>query len=371
MTKPTKLQIRAAVALVGTAALAPVVRGVRRTRGAPVAGDRAERIRRSPQYRDGAFRNRIPTTTLEPGTTLDSTRAWATGRRQRRPAGPVPVTAPPTAERLPPGGLHITWHGHSSALVEIEGARILTDPVFSDRCSPAPLPGPRRLHPSPVPVTELPPLDAVVISHDHYDHLDAPTVRALTRSQTAPFVVPLGVGAHLERWNVPAARIVELDWDESVTVNGVRLTATEARHYSGRGLTRDRTLWASWVLAGENRRVFYSGDSGYFPGYAEIGSAYGPFDVTLMQIGAYGDAWAEIHMTPEQALTAHHDVRGDLLIPLHWATFDLALHSWAEPADRIQHAARTSGTRLAVPRPGQRVDADAPPEVDGWWQRLA
>ncbi|MFC8016536.1 MBL fold metallo-hydrolase [[Kitasatospora] papulosa] len=371
MTRPAQQYIRAAVALAGALALAPAVRDLRRALGATPTGDRADRARRSPQYREGRFHNRIPTLTIEPGTTLDSTRAWATGRRRRRPAGPVPVTAPPAAQKLASDGLHVTWYGHSTALVEIEGARILTDPVFSDRCSPAPLPGPRRLHPSPLPVTELPALDAVIISHDHYDHLDAPTVRALTRTQSAPFVVPLGVGAHLERWNVPAARIVEIDWDESVTVNGVRLTATEARHYSGRGLTSDKTLWTSWVLAGENRRVFYSGDSGYFPGYADIGSAYGPFDVTLMQIGAYGDAWADIHMTPEQALTAHHDVGGDLLIPLHWATFDLALHPWAEPADRLQHAARTTGTPLAVPRPGQRVDADAPPEVDGWWRHLA
>src|SRR4030095_14763848 len=150
----------------------------------------------------------------------------------------------------PPDGLHITWYGHSNVLVEIEGCRMLFDPVWSERCSPSRLLGPRRLHPNPMPLTGLPRLDAVVISHDHCDHLDTPTVWELLRLQEAPFVVPLGIGAHLQRWGVPDGRIVELDWDEGVTIAGVRLTATEARHFSGRGFSRDHTLWASWVLAG-------------------------------------------------------------------------------------------------------------------------
>ncbi|MGY0488180.1 MBL fold metallo-hydrolase [Streptomyces sp. WG-D5] len=370
MTKRSALRgATAAAALAGAGILVFTARGVLDALGAAPAGERAERVRRSPQYRDGAFHNRIPTETLVQGQGLRMTREWVLGRR--RPPGPVPVVAPPPVAEPAPDGLHVTWYGHSSALIEIEGCRVLIDPVWSERCSPAPLAGPRRLHPNPVPLAGLPRLDAVVISHDHYDHLDAPTVRELVRVQSAPFVVPLGVGAHLERWGVPADRIVELDWDESITVAGVRLTATEARHYSGRGPAQNNTLWASWVLAGPNRRVFYSGDSGYFPGYAAIGRAHGPFDVTLMQVGAYGENWADIHMTPWEAVAAHHDVRGGLLVPLHWATFDLALHDWAEPADLVLRAAKEGGVPLAVPRPGERVDVDAPPEVDGWWQHLA
>src|SRR5262249_39256314 len=160
--------------------------------------------------------------------------------------------------------------------------------------------GPRRMHPPPIPLERLPALDAVVISHDHYDHLDMATIRALARGRSVPFLVPLGVGGHLERWGVPASRVVELDWDEEVTVAGLRLTATEAQHFSGRSLRRNDTLWASWVLTGADRRVFYTGDSGYFEGYAGIGAEHGPFDLTLMQIGAYGEGWPDIHVTPEQ-----------------------------------------------------------------------
>jgi L-ascorbate metabolism protein UlaG (beta-lactamase superfamily) len=282
----------------------------------------------------------------------------------------VPVVATPDTAPSP-DGLHVVWYGHSSALVEIEGRRVLFDPVWSARCSPSTLVGPRRMHPPPVPLERLPALDAIVISHDHYDHLDMATVRALVRLRSAPFLVPLGVGAHLDRWGVPPARIVELDWDDSVSVAGLRLTATQARHFSGRAFSRDNTLWASWVVTGEHRRVFYTGDSGYFPGYADIGAAHGPFDVTLMQIGAYGVGWPDIHMTPEDAVLAHRDLRGDLLIPLHWGTFNLALHDWGEPADRLWREAKSSDVRLAVPRPGERVDVDDPLPVDGWWQAIA
>jgi L-ascorbate metabolism protein UlaG (beta-lactamase superfamily) len=283
----------------------------------------------------------------------------------------VPLVTPDGAETAPADGLHVTWYGHSSALVEIEGRRVLFDPVWSARCSPSSRVGPRRLHPPPVPLDRLPQVDAIVISHDHYDHLDMATVRALIRTQSAPFVVGLGVGAHLDRWGVPPARIIELDWDQTTSIAGLRLTATAARHFSGRAFSRDNTLWASWALAGPTRRVFYSGDSGYFDGYAAIGAAHGPFDVTLIQIGAYGSAWPDIHMTPEDGATAHLDLRGDLLIPLHWGTFNLAFHDWSEPVDRLWREAKARGIRLAVPRPGERVNVDAPPSVDGWWQAIA
>jgi L-ascorbate metabolism protein UlaG (beta-lactamase superfamily) len=361
-----------AVAALAAAAVAWAARDIPASLGAAPSGERGERVRRSPQFRDGAFRNPVPARIVPPGTGRKILHDLLFGGQRRRPARPIPLVDPagnpPTA-----GGLHVIWYGHSSALVELEGARVLFDPVWSERCSPSSRVGPRRLHPPPVPLDALPPVDAIVISHDHYDHLDMPTVRTLMVSQAAPFVVPLGVGSHLERWGVPADRIVELDWNESypVPLTGLRLTATAARHFSGRGFTRDNTLWASWVLAGPTRRAFYTGDSGYFDGYAAIGAAHGPFDVTLMQIGAYGDGWPDIHMTPEDGVAAHLDARGDLLIPLHWATFNLALHDWAEPADRVWREAKARGVRLSVPRPGERVDVDDPPQVDGWWQAVA
>jgi L-ascorbate metabolism protein UlaG (beta-lactamase superfamily) len=348
--------------------------------GAPPTGERAARVLRSPQYRDGAFHNSAATRTLRPDVAEGGGLLRELLRRdpRRRPAGPVPLDAAPGA--APSGGLHLTWYGHASVLVEIEGRRVLVDPVWSRRCSPSQRVGPRRLHPVPVPLDRLPPLDAVLISHDHYDHLDYPTVKALTARGSAPFVVPLGVGAHLDRWGVPADRIIELDWDESVEVgrdpasggnDGLRLVATPAQHFSGRTLARDRTLWTSWVIAGPTRRVFYTGDSGYFGGYAGIGAEHGPFDAALVQIGAYDARWPDIHMTPEEAVAAHVDVRGGLLVPVHWATFVLAFHPWSEPVDRIWQEAKARDVSLAVPRPGQRVDVDEPPAVDGWWQALA
>jgi len=341
--------------------------------GAKPAGARADRVRRSPQFRDGRFRNTVPSSTVPSGPATKMLRDLLFGGQSRRPSRPVPLVAAAPGP-LPRGGLRATWFGHSSALVEIEGARVLFDPVWGERCSPSRLVGPRRLHPNPVPLADLPPVDAVVISHDHYDHLDMGTIQALSDLQSAPFVVPLGVGAHLERWGVPPGRIVELDWAESTTIGpagAVTLTAAAARHFSGRSFDRDGTLWASWVVAGPTRRAFYTGDSGYFDGYAAIGAEHGPFDLTLMQIGAYGEGWPDIHMTPEQGVAAHLDLRGGLMVPLHWATFTLAFHDWAEPADRTWREAKARGVRLAVPRPGEPVDVDDPPQVDGWWQDVA
>jgi L-ascorbate metabolism protein UlaG (beta-lactamase superfamily) len=337
--------------------------------GARASGARAERVWRSPQFADGRFRNTVPATEVAIASAPRLIAAALTDRDRRRPHAPIPVLSPETGGDH--RGLHVTWYGHSSALVEIEGRAVLLDPVWSERCSPSRLVGPKRMHEPPVALSALPPLDAVLISHDHYDHLDMETIRTLVDLQTVPFLVPLGVGAHLERWGVPAARIVELDWTESHTVAGVTFTATPARHFSGRGFSRDETLWVSWVIAGPTRKVFYSGDTGYFPGFAEIGAGHGPFDATLVQVGAYGDAWPDIHMRPEDGVATHVDVRGGLMIPVHWGTFNLALHDWAEPVDRVWREAKDRGVQLAVPRPGERIDVDDPPAVDGWWQAIA
>ncbi|WP_106176976.1 MBL fold metallo-hydrolase [Prauserella shujinwangii] len=323
----------------------------------------------SPRFRDGAFHNPLRPRFLPEGSGQVAVRELVLGNRDRRPHGAVPLVPP--AGPAPDTGVHVTWYGHASSLVELDGTRVLFDPVWSERVSPSQAVGPRRLHPVPHRLTDLPRLDAIAISHDHYDHLDMATVVRLTELQDAPFVVPLGVGAHLRRWNVPENRIVELDWGGSVEVAGARLVATPARHFSGRGFARNNTLWLSWALLGDRHRVFYTGDSGYFDGYAAIGAEHGPFDATLVQVGAYFAAWPDIHMTPEEGVAAHRDVRGGLLLPIHWATFNLAPHPWADPADRVWQAAKQHGVALALPRPGERVDVAAPPPVDGWWQALA
>ncbi|MGI5505270.1 MBL fold metallo-hydrolase [Lentzea sp. CA-135723] len=322
---------------------------------------------RSPRYRDGKFHNDKEVRTV-PDRESFSLRDFLVGGEDRKPSVAVPLVAP---SALAADGLHITWYGHASALITMDGASVLIDPVWSDRVSPSAHLGPKRLHPVPHQLSDLPDVSAVVISHDHYDHLDMDTVQALCAGTSAVFVVPLGLGAHLARWDVPRDRVVELDWDESFEVNGFTLTCTAAQHFSGRSVQRNVTLWASWVIKRGTRSVFYSGDTGYFPGYSAIGAAHGPFDAVLMQVGAYGDAWPDIHMTPEEGVQAFEDLGGGLLIPVHWATFNLALHPWGEPIDRVWREVKARGLRMAVPRPGERVDVQAPNEVDGWWQALA
>ncbi|MFD1546383.1 MBL fold metallo-hydrolase [Nonomuraea guangzhouensis] len=362
--------------LVGGAALAaagwalrdvPAELGVRPLTSGP---DRVARMRRSPQFKDGTFYNPMPESTAMMTTPpAGLLRELAKDRDQRRPGGPIPLRVPPTGDPSPTG-LSVIWYGHASTLVEIEGRRVLFDPVWSRRPSPSQLVGPKRHHPLPVQLNQLPPIDAIAISHDHYDHLDMTTVRSLTATQKAPFLVPLGIGAHLERWGVPAYRIIELDWDEEAEVAGLRFVATAARHFSGRMFSRNDTLWGSWVVAGASKRVFYAGDSGYFEGYQGIGSAHGPFDLTLMPIGAYSPAWPDIHMNPEEAVNAHLDLGGKLLLPVHWATFTLALHPWAEPVQRLWREAKARDVKIVVPRPGEAVDTDGAPAVDGWWETL-
>ena len=344
------------------------------TLGAAPEGERLARIRRSPNYRDGAFRNQDTTRMAVDGSTWQTLRQWLGGHEQRVPPAPLPVVTLSRAdfERPPASGLRATWLGHSTVLVEIDGARVLFDPVWGRRASPSSLIGPRRFHAPPLPLDQLPPLDAVVASHDHYDHLDRDVVRALVRSEAqskARFVVPLGVGAHLERWGVAPERITELDWSEATTVGPLTLTATPARHFSGRGLSdRNHTLWASWSVAGPRHRVFHSGDTGPFSGFGAIGTEHGPFDLTLVKIGAYGETWPDIHLTPEQAVDANAKLRGALLLPIHWGTFNLAFHAWDEPAERVVAAAGAAGAPIVMPRPGESIEPAQAPAVRLWWR---
>jgi L-ascorbate metabolism protein UlaG (beta-lactamase superfamily) len=323
----------------------------------------------SPQFTDGKFHNTLVTPALKPANARDGLlRQWHEERHNGHPAGPVPLARPEIPAEA--GELAVTWFGHASALLEIDGRRVLFDPVWGERVSPSPTVGPTRLHPAPVALEDVPPVDAVVISHDHYDHLDLPSIEILVRGSHAMFVVPLGIGEHLRTWDVPEDRIVELDWDGSTTVAGLTLTCTEARHFSGRFFARDTTLWASWAIAGPRHKVFFGGDTGYTPAFAGIGARLGPFDLTLLPVGAYNEAWRYIHMDPEEAVRAHGDLGGQVLLPIHWATFNLAFHRWAEPVQRACAAAERSGVQLVVPLPGQRIDVLDPPELSDWWSAV-
>lgn len=329
--------------------------------------------RRSPQYNGEVFVNIEPASA---GISMDreERRLLITemfgSKGASRPRGPIPVADPPESEAGEAAPAAVSWYGHSTALVEIDGFRVLTDPIWSRRCSPSRVVGPQRLHEPPLPLEGLPAVDAVLVSHDHYDHLDIDTIMGLARTQRAPFVVPLGIGAHLRKWGIPEHRIVELDWNESHRIGELTLVCTPARHFSGRLFQRNTTLWASWVIAGPLHRAFFGGDTGYTKSFAEIGSDHGPFDLTLLPIGAYHPAWPDIHMNPEEAVRAHLDVAeagSGLLVPIHWATFRLAPHPWAEPVHRLLVAADPAGVALAIPKPGQRVDAGSP-VLDPWWQ---
>ena len=337
--------------------------------GGRVEGARLERARRSPQFHEGKFRNPVPSRLVKTST-REMLRRQFFGKEQRSPVHPVPVVARMSKDyATPPAtGLRATWIGWASVLVEIDGHRVLTDPIWSKRCSPSTLVGPKRFHEPPIALDQLPKIDAVVISHDHYDHLDMPTMRALAARGTH-FAVPLGVGTHLERWGVPANQIHDLDWNERIDVNGLSITATPARHYSGRNPRHTReTLWASWVVKGPRHRIFFSGDTGYTDQFRAIGEAHGPFDLTLIKIGASDPTWDDIHMSPEDAVKTNVDVRGRVMLPVHWATFNLAFHAWRDPADRAVAAAKSAGVTLVVPRPGQFVEPEAGlPASETWW----
>jgi len=338
-------------------------------------GERLARLERSPNFADGAFRNPVPTRTGVSGPWWRLARTYLSraDRIRRSPARAIPVHRSTLADLAAPprSGLRLTWMGHSTVLTEIDERRVLFDPVWGERCSPLTFLGPKRLHAVPVPMDALGEVDVIVISHDHYDHLDMPTIRALAGTR-APFVVPLGVGAHLERWGVPAARVTELDWHEATEIAGLTLTATPARHFCGRTIfNRQHSLWASWVVAGPEHRVYHSGDTGYFPGFSRIGAEHGPFDATMIQIGAYSEFWADIHMTPHEGVQAHGELRGRVMLPIHWGTFDLAPHPWEEPAEGAVAAAHAAGARIAVPRPGEPFEPEVGLALDPWWRAIA
>ncbi|NUQ98030.1 MAG: MBL fold metallo-hydrolase [Streptomyces sp.] len=348
--------------------------------GADPSGERLARIRRSPHFKDGVFQNPGGTARTRPsGSALDFAKVFfdKDERPRRAPKGTIPVHPTTLADiaKPPATGLRLTWMGHSSVLAEIDGQRVLFDPVWGERCSPFSFVGPKRLHPAPLPIAALGPVDVVVISHDHYDHLDLPTIKALADTDTV-FAVPLGVGAHLEHWGVSADRLRELDWHEATKVGGLTLTATPARHFCGRGLRNTQhTLWASWSVAGDEHRIFHSGDTGYFEGFKDIGAEHGPFDATMIQIGAYSDFWPDIHMTPEEGMRAHLDLQGGephgVMMPIHWATFNLATHPWAEPGEWTVAAADAVAQAVAVPVPGQPFEPAGVLPARPWWRDVS
>jgi L-ascorbate metabolism protein UlaG (beta-lactamase superfamily) len=351
--------------------------------GQRAAGARLERMQASPRWarsddgREG-FRNLHP---MLPGL-RDPTAAFPTLRDffcsegRRVPDGPLPSLKPLDAWRQPAGsGLRATWLGHSTVLIEIDGLRVLTDPVWGTRASPSRLAGPKRFQPVPVPVKALPPLDVVLVSHDHYDHLDLPTIRELLKHQPdVPYVTSLGVGAHLQGWGVRPERIVELDWWEHHTLPHaeLRVHAAPSQHFSGRGLKdRNATLWSSLVIESPRHRVFFSGDTGLTTEYAAIRERFGAFDLVMLEVGAFHPAWGDIHLGPERSLEALALLGGGAFLPVHWGTFALAMHDWDQPAETLLALGPTQGAQLLMPRLGEAVEPAHGLAVTPWWREGA
>ncbi|MDF0731251.1 MBL fold metallo-hydrolase [Pseudomonas entomophila] len=321
-------------------------------------------------HRDGRFHNQA---TLPRDGVLKKLRIGLKYLFLRKPPETRPATPPSvqamTRQQVLDAPDHSLWRlGHSTVLLKLRGRFFITDPVFAERASPVQWAGPQRFHAPPLALSELPPLAAVILSHDHFDHLDEQSVRSLAPS-TDYFLAPVGVGDRLVAWGIPADKVRQLDWWQETEVDGVRFVATPAQHFSGRGLfDSNSTLWASWVVMDDDLRLFFSGDTGYFDGFRQIGERFGPFDLTLMETGAYNVAWPNVHMQPEQSLQAHLDLRGRWMLPIHNGTFDLSIHGWQEPFERIVALAAAAQVSLSTPQMGERVSLDSPHAGQNWWQ---
>ncbi len=297
-------------------------------------------------------------------------KAYMTVKRENpTPTFELPVQ-PLTAAQLVQETEDVVYRlGHSSVVMKLDGTLVMADPVFSDRASPVQWMGPKRFHPTPINLQDLPNIDVVVISHDHYDHLDKASVKALA-DKVGTFIVPLKVGAYLKKWGARDEQVIELDWWQSATVNDIDFTLTPTQHFSGRGLMdRDATLWGSWVITSEDSNVFFSGDSGYFNGFKEIGERFGPFDLTMVETGAYNSLWADIHMFPEQSVQAHIDLQGKVMMPIHNSTFDLSMHDWQEPLEKAYQISKERDVTMTSPVIGERLVIAEPAAPQKWWNQ--
>ena len=341
--------------------------------GKRAQGIRLERMMASPRWAGEGFRNVHPVAPglRDPTAPRPTLREFLSNGNRRVPGAPLPSVDPREAWGRPSAsGLRATWLGHSTVLLEMDGHRVLTDPVWGTRASPFRLLGPKRFQPVPLRLREMPEVDVVVISHDHYDHLDYPTIHALARRSNVPFVTSLGVGAHLQAWGIAPERITELDWWETHRVpgTGLSVTAAPSQHFSGRGFKdRNATLWSSMILRSERHAVFFSGDTGLTSEYALIRERLGPFDLVMLEVGAFHPSWGDIHLGPDNALKAHQLLGGGAFLPVHWGTFSLAMHAWDQPAETLLQLA-SPRELLLMPRLGEAVEPAEQRAVQPWWR---
>jgi L-ascorbate metabolism protein UlaG (beta-lactamase superfamily) len=322
------------------------------------------------------FLNPVPTSIGGLGTIFKVLPRFLSNKAEkfpRKPLGPF-RTDVGVYGTVPESGLRVTWMGHSSMLVEIDGVTVLIDPVWDERASPMRWAGPKRFFAAPVRLEDLPRVDVILVSHDHYDHLGEVTIRQLARMESmrgARWVTSLGVGGVLQQFGVDPRRISELDWTDSVAIGVLKITAVPSRHFSGRSLSnRFETLWSAFVLQGKKHRVYFGADSGWWEGFAEIGAAYGPFDLTMLEIGAFDELWAGIHLGPDGAARAFEALGGaGLMMPIHWGLFDLALHAWRQPIERMLELAGEKKILIWAPEPGRPTEVVVGAEVrSDWWR---
>ena len=339
----------------------------------PSAADKAA-FTSSSQYNQlsGLFENRRPNIIAELNNNEMSWKLikdWLFGGKDRAPESKLPEVKPDMAEFLQISDeLKVIWFGHSSFLLNMAGTLILVDPVFSNNASPLSFMV-KRFQKPVLALHELPPIDVIVISHDHYDHLDKASIKHFIDKQTR-FITPLGVGAHLRGWGIADERILERDWWQSASIDGVTFTATPAQHFSGRdGLHSNETLWASWVMQSQSHNIYFSGDSGYDTHFKTIGEKYGPFDVAFIESGQYNQNWRAVHMLPEESIAAFKDLNAKNYFPVHWGMFDLSMHTWAEPIERISALAASNNINLLAPRLGQVVNVNKPHSLQHWWKQ--
>jgi L-ascorbate metabolism protein UlaG (beta-lactamase superfamily) len=344
-----------------------------RSLGCKPAGARLERIKASPLWTGERFGNVHPVLAglRDPNVPMPTLGDFLCGGERRVPRAPLPSMNPRDAWAKPAGsGLRATWLGHSTVLIEIDGLRVLTDPVWGPRASPSRFAGPKRFQPVPIPLRDMPPLDLVLVSHDHYDHLDYPTIRELA-GRDVPFVTSLGVGAHLEGWGVRPERITELDWWEAHQLpnTGLTVTAAPSQHFSGRGLKDgNATLWSSLVIRSQRHAVFFSGDTGLTTEYQTIRQRLGPFDLVMLEVGAFHPAWGDIHLGPRNALEALALLGGGPFLPIHWGTSSLAMHPWDQPAETLLELGAKRDAQLVMPRLGEPVEPAHAEAVEPWWR---
>lgn len=331
-------------------------------------GSRLERIKKSPNYRDGAFQNQHFTPDLAEGTSYwDILKAYLSKPKNTEPPHSLPFVKT-NLMSLDSTKTQIIWFGHSSYFIKTNGLTILVDPVFSGNASPVSFFGKNFKGSNEYKVSDFPNIDMVIITHDHYDHMDYKTILEL-KNKTKHFYTSLGAGAHLNLWGIDNSKITEFDWWETVNITAnIKLTAAPGRHFSGRKFKRNQSLWASYILQTPTEKIFLGGDSGFDTHFKEIGEKYGPFDLALLECGQYNKMWGYIHMMPDEVVQASIDLKTKVLMPVHWSKFTLALHPWNEPIKKVTTKAKQMNMPVTTPVIGQIVTVNETYPDSIWWE---